>query len=86
MLDRVRIWTLRQAGHTLEEIAASVGVGKSSVQRVLKEPPITSLESAPTPASRRIGRPSGMEAFQGEAERILEGEPLLPTVEVLSQL
>jgi transposase len=86
MLDRVRIWTLRQAGHTLEEIAAAVGVGKRSVRRVLKEPPIRSLESAPTPASRRIGRPSGMEAFQGEAERILEAEPLLPTVEVLSRL
>jgi transposase len=56
MLDRVRIWTLRQAGHTLEEIAASVGVGKSSVQRILKEPPITSPESAPTPASHHAGR------------------------------
>ena len=86
MLDRVRIWTLRQAGHTLEEIAASVGVGKSSVQRILKEPPITSPESAPTPASRRIGRPSQVEAFQGDVERILEAEPLLPTVEVLSRL
>jgi len=86
MLDRVRIWTLRQAGHTLEEIAASVGVGKSSVQRILKEPPITSPESAPTPASRRIGRPSRVEAFQGDVERILEAEPLLPTVEVLSRL
>ncbi len=53
MLDRARIWTLRHAGHTLEEIAASVGVGKSPVQRGLKEPLITSLESAPTP----LGRP-----------------------------
>jgi transposase len=86
MLDRVRIWTLREAGHTLEEIAATVGVGKSSVQRVLKEPPITSLESAPTPESRRIGRPSRVEALQGDVERILEAEPLLPTVEVLSRL
>jgi len=86
MLDRVRIWTLRQAGHTLEEIAASVGVGKSSVQRILKEPPITSPESAPTPASRRIGRPSQVEAFEGDVERILETEPLLPTVGVLSRL
>ncbi|GEM_PF-3164568 len=63
MLDRVKIWALRQAGHTLEEIAAAVKVGKRSVQRILKEPPITSLESAPTPGSRQIGRPSRVEAF-----------------------
>jgi transposase len=86
MLDRVRIWTLRQAGHTLDEIAAAVGVGKRSVQRILKEPPITSPESAPTPQSRRIGRPSRVEALQGQVEQILEAEPSLPTVEVLSRL
>ena len=40
MLDRVRIRTLRDAGHTLEEIAATIGVGKRSVQRILKEPAI----------------------------------------------
>jgi transposase len=86
MLDRVRIGTLREAGHTLEEIAAAVGVGKSSVQRILKEPPITNPESAPTPASRRIGRPSRVAALREEAQRILEAEPSLPTVEVLSRL
>jgi len=86
MLDRVRIWTLREAGHTLEEIAAEVGVGKRSVQRILKEPPITSPESAPTPQSRRIGRPSRVEVLRGDVERILEEEPSLPTVEVLSRL
>jgi transposase len=86
MLDRVRIWTLRQAGHTLAEIAATVGVGKRSVQRVLQEPPILNVESAPTPKSRQIGRPSGLKALQGEVGQILEAEPSLPTVEVLSRL
>lgn len=86
MLDRVRIWTLRQAGHTLEEIAATVGVGKRSVQRILKEPAISRPEEAPTPQSRRIGRPNQAEALRAEAERILEAEPSLPTVEVLSRL
>ncbi len=86
MLDRVRIWTLRQAGHTLEEIAAAVGVGRRSVQRILREPPITSPESAPTPKSRRVGRPSQVEGLQDDVERILEAEPSLPTVEVLSRL
>ena len=85
MLDRVRIWTLRQAGHTLEEIAAAVGVGKSSVQRILRAPPITRPEEAPTPKSRRVGRPSRVEGVRSEVERILEAEPSLPTVEVLSR-
>jgi transposase len=86
MLDRVRIRPLREAGHTLEEIAATVGVAKRSVQNILKEPPITSVTSAPTPASRGIGRPSRVEAFRPEAERILGEEPSLPTVEILSRL
>jgi len=86
MLDRVRIRTLRDAGHTLQEIVATVGVAKRSVQNILKEPPIPSVESAPTPRSRRVGRPSRVEALQGEVERILEAEPSLPTVEVLSRL
>lgn len=86
MLDRVRIWILRESGHTLSEIAATVGVGRRSVQRILREPPITSPEAAPTPKSRRIGRPNQVEALRGDVERILEAEPLLPTVEVLSRL
>lgn len=86
MLDRVRIWTLREAGHTLDEIAATVGVGRSSVQRIRKEPPIINPETAPTPKSRRIGRPSRVEGLRGEVERILGDEPSLPTVEVLSRL
>jgi transposase len=86
MLDRVRIWTLREAGHTLAEIAAIVGVGKRSVQRVLKEPPVISAASAPTPTSRGVGRPSGVEAYRGHVEQIVGEEPSLPTVEILSRL
>jgi hypothetical protein len=61
MLDRVRIRALREAGHTLAEIAATVGVGKRSVQRILRAPPIQRPESAPTPKSRQVGRPSKVE-------------------------
>ena len=86
MLDRVRIRTLRDAGHTLEEIAATVGVGKRSVQRILKEPAIRDPESTPTPRSRGMGRPSTVEGYQDHVERILKEEPGLPTVEILSRL
>lgn len=77
MLDRVRIQTLRDAGHTLEEIAATVGVAKRSVQNILKEPRIKTPESAPTPVSRGVGRPSSVEAYLGHLERILKEEPSL---------
>jgi len=86
MLDRVRIRVLRDAGHTLEEIAGTVGVSKGSVQGILKEPPITSPESAPSPTSRGVGRPSKVEVFRRDVERIVKQEPSLPTVEVLSRL
>jgi transposase len=86
MLDRVRIRILREAGHTLAEIAANVGVGKRSVQRVLREPAITSVASAPTPASRGIGRPSQVEHWRADVERILGEQAQLPTVEILSRL
>jgi transposase len=86
MSVRVRIRTLREAGHTLKEIAASVGVAKRSVQNVLREPPITSPEAAPTPRSRGIGRPSTVRSYQGDVERILKEELALPTVEVLGRL
>ncbi len=86
MLDRVRIQALRDAGHTLEEVAATVGVGKRSVQRILKEPAIKSAEAAPTRRSQGVGRPSRVDVHQDQVERILKEEPLLPTVEVLSRL
>ena len=86
MLDRVRIWALRDAGHTLDEIAAQVGVAKRSVQNILKEPRITSPEEAPMPTSRGIGRPSTVEAYRRQVEAILDEEPGLPTVEILSRL
>jgi transposase len=86
MLDRVRIRSLREAGHTLREIAAAVGVAKRSVQNILKEAPIAGVESAPTPRSRGIGRPSRVEVFRPDVRRIVEAEPSLPTVEVLSRL
>ena len=86
MLDRVRIPTLRDAGDTLKEIALSVGVGKRSVRRIPKEPPIINPETAPTRRSRGIGRPSTVAVFQPDAERILKEDPSLLTVEVLSRL
>jgi len=54
------------------------------VQGILKEGSITSPESAPRRKSRRVGRPSRVEAFRGEVEGILEAEPSLPTVAIVA--
>jgi transposase len=86
MVDRLRIHVLREAGLTLQEVAHKVGVCKRSVQLVLKEPPIRSIEEGPTPKSRRVGRPSKVAGFESLVAEILEAEPTLRTIEVLHRL
>ncbi|MGQ0642133.1 MAG: hypothetical protein ACT4P6_15400, partial [Gemmatimonadaceae bacterium] len=66
-LKRHAIQVLRQAGHTLEEIAAQVAVGKRSVQRVVDEPMSTSITDVvrdPALARRRPGRRSKVAAYR----------------------
>ena len=48
MADRLRIQTLRKAGHTLEEVAGQVGVTQRSVETIVQDPPVTSLDAGPT--------------------------------------
>jgi transposase len=86
MVDRLRIQTLRKAGLTLQEVAEQVGVSQRSVQTIVEEPPITSLEGGPTPKSRSVGRPSKVAGFRAAIVEILCEEPALPTVEVLHRL
>ena len=56
MLKRHAIQVLRQAGHTLDEIAEHVAVGKRSVQRVLGEPVIRHHDTEHECTQRAIGR------------------------------
>ena len=86
MLDRLRVRTLVEAGHSQEQTTQLVGVSLSSVQRILREPPVESAQSGPTPDSRGVGRPSKVAAFRSLAADILEAEPTLPSVEVLHRL
>ena len=58
MLKRHAIQVLRQAGHTLDEIAAFVAVSRSSVQRVLDEPPVSHDNTELERTARHVGRPS----------------------------
>ena len=86
MVDRLRIQTLREAGLTLQEVAREAGVCRRSVQQIVKEPPVTSLEAGPTPTSRGVGRPSMVGAFRPAVAAWLTEEPGVLTVEVLSRL
>lgn len=86
MLDRLRVRTLVDAGHSQQETAVLVGVSLSSVQRVLREPRIECAQSGPTAKSRHVGRPSKVAAFESLAAEILEAEPTLRTIEVVHRL
>jgi transposase len=83
MLKRHAIQVLRQAGHTLDEIATQVAVGKRSVQRVIGEPMITHHDTDHERAHRAIGRPSKAAAFRTTVAAWLTAEPDLLSVELL---
>lgn len=86
MIDRLKrhaIQVLRQAGHTLAEIAEQVAVGKRTVQRVVDEPMITDYDSHHQPARRRTGRPSKADAYRDRVAAWLDDEPELLSVELL---
>lgn len=86
MLKRHAIQVLRHAGHTLDEIATLMAVGKRTVQRVVDEPMITGSSTEPVaraPERRAIGRPSKAEAYRGLVTTLLTDEPQLLSVELL---
>ena len=85
-MDRLRIQVLRDAGHTLGQVADLVGVSTRAVQRIVQEPSVTSLDAAPTPEARGVGRPSKAAPFQSFVADLLASEPALATVEVLHRL
>jgi transposase len=82
MLKRHAIQVLRQAGHTLEEIATFVGVSRKSVQRVVAEPAMTHVDTDLERSSRGVGRPSKAEPFRDSISTWLAAEPELLSVEI----
>lgn len=82
ILKRHAIQVLRQAGHTLDEIATLTAVGKRSVQRVSAEPMITEAVVS-APVARSIGRPSKAEAYRTRVTGWVTEDPALLSVELL---
>lgn len=83
MLKRHAIQVLREAGHSLPEVAELAGVSVRSVQRVEGEAPVRSLDSAAERARRGVGRPSKAGPFRGFVVEQLAGEPDLISLEIL---
>lgn len=83
MLKRHAIQVLRNAAHTLDEIAAQVAVGKRSVRRMVGEPVITPHDTDRERTRRRIGRPSKAEAYRARIAGWLTEAPDLLSVKLL---
>lgn len=83
MLKRHEIQVLRRAGHTLTEVAQLSGVSVRTVQRVVEEDAITTIDNAAERARREVGRPSTAEAFREVLVQALTEDPALKSVELL---
>src|SRR6266571_1316788 len=77
MLKRHAIQVLRQAGHSLPEVAKLAGVSVRSVQRVGDEGAVSSIDNEAERIRRKIGRPSKAEPFRGFVVEQLTKEPEL---------
>ena len=83
MLKRHEVRVLRQAGHSVREVAKLAGVDRRSVRRIEAEEPVGSADTAAERARRRIGRPSKAEPMRAFLREQLAAEPELRVVELL---
>ena len=85
VLNRHEIQVLRSMGKTVAAIARKLGVSERSVYRVLKEEPVVASDDATARRTRRIGRPSTVEAQRTFVAALLseENTASLPSLEVL---
>ena len=83
MLKRHAIQVLRQAGHSLPEVAKLAGVSVRSVQRVEDEGAVSSIDNEAERTRRKIGRPSKAEPFRSFVVEQLTKEPELISLEIL---
>ena len=83
MLKRHQIQVLRQAGHSVRQVAKLTGVGRASVRRVEADPPVVSVDTAAERERRGIGRPSKAEPYRAFLAEQLAAEPELRVVELL---
>jgi len=83
MLKRHEIQVLRQAGHSLDEVARLAGVSRRSVVRIDAETAVTQIDNELERARRKVGRPSKAEPFRSFLVEHMTKEPELLSVELL---
>lgn len=83
MLKRHAIQVLREAGHSLPDVAKLSGTSVRSVQRVEDEAAVISLDNEAERARRGIGRPSKAEPFRGFVVEQLAKDSGLISLEIL---
>jgi transposase len=85
-MKRLEIQTLRGAGMFVDDVAAHAGVSSRSVQRVAKEELISDPVAVDSAASKRLGRPSKVSAYESKIEVWLREDPKVPSNHVLERL
>lgn len=83
MLKRHEVQVLRKAGHNQLEVSALTGVSERSVRRIEAEPVVMDVDTSAERRRRRVGRPSGTEAFRQFITDTLKEEPALMSLELL---
>ncbi len=86
LLERHAVQVLLAAGHGPAEVAELRKVAARTVHRIAKESAVVHVDDAAERRSRRVGRPSQLEAFRTLVADTLAAEPLLPSVGVLHRV
>ena len=64
LLERYIVQRLRQAGASQKATRELTGASERTIRRIQKEPPVTDSEEKNFRKSRKVGRPSQMEAYE----------------------
>jgi transposase len=85
IMTRLKVHLLAEAGLPHSDIAAQLGIGTRSVERITSEPPPTKeeLASGKKVGGKRRGRPSKVGAYEDKVRALLADKPKLPGMEVL---
>jgi transposase len=90
MFDRHEVWTLHNTGeYSQRRIAKTLGISRTSVQRILSEAPITSndvLHERDARKARGVGRPCLADQLAPSLAQWIEAEPKLSGREALRRL
>lgn len=86
MLDRHAVQQMLRAGHRPRAVAQHFGVSRRTVERIGREPPVTTADDAAARRARGVGRPGVGPEVRATLRQLLEDDPALPPGEVWRRL